>query len=92
VHRISQWMVIEMSVGLLELQKKNTTKGGDTQGKSTKNVCTSYLTQIAKPSKVGKPSLNRGLTTCERFIEWCHIGKAFPPSRHVKHRKHNVAT
>jgi hypothetical protein len=31
------------------------------------------------------------LTTCERFIEWCHIGKAFPPSRHEIHRKHNVA-
>jgi hypothetical protein len=31
------------------------------------------------------------LTTCEKFIEWCHIGKAFPPSRHVIHRKHNVA-
>jgi hypothetical protein len=30
------------------------------------------------------------LTTCERFIEWCHIGKAFPPSRHGIHRKHNV--
>jgi hypothetical protein len=31
------------------------------------------------------------LATCERFIEWCHIGKAFPPSRHAIHRKHNVA-
>jgi hypothetical protein len=31
------------------------------------------------------------LATCEKFIEWCHIGKAFPPSRHVIHRKHNVA-
>jgi hypothetical protein len=30
------------------------------------------------------------LTTCEKFIEWCHIGKAFPPSRHEIHRKHNV--
>jgi hypothetical protein len=43
-----------------ELQQRNMTKGGDAQGNSTKNVCTSYLTQIAKPSKVGKPSLNRG--------------------------------
>jgi hypothetical protein len=31
------------------------------------------------------------LATCEKFIEWCHIGKAFPPSRHEIHRKHNVA-
>lgn len=31
------------------------------------------------------------LTTCERFIEWCHIGKAFRTSRHSIHRKHNVA-
>jgi hypothetical protein len=30
------------------------------------------------------------LTTCEKFIKWCHIGKAFPPSRHEIHRKHNV--
>jgi hypothetical protein len=26
------------------------------------------------------------LATCEKFIEWCHIGKGFPPSRHVIHR------
>jgi hypothetical protein len=31
------------------------------------------------------------LTTSKRFIKWCHIGKAFPPSRHEIHRKHNVA-
>jgi hypothetical protein len=32
------------------------------------------------------------LVTCEKFIEWYHIGKAFPPnSRHVILRKHNVA-
>jgi hypothetical protein len=31
------------------------------------------------------------LTICEKFIEWCYIGKAFPPSRHEIHRKHNVA-
>jgi hypothetical protein len=31
------------------------------------------------------------LATCKKFIEWCHIGKAFPPSRHEIHRKHNVA-
>jgi hypothetical protein len=31
------------------------------------------------------------LITCEKFIKWCHIGKAFPPSRHEIHRKHNVA-
>jgi hypothetical protein len=31
------------------------------------------------------------LATCEKFIEWCHIGKAFPPSHHVIYRKHNVA-
>jgi hypothetical protein len=31
------------------------------------------------------------LATCEKFIEWCHIGKVFPPSRHEIHRKHNVA-
>jgi hypothetical protein len=31
------------------------------------------------------------LATCEKFIEWCHIGKAFPPLRHAIHRKHNVA-
>jgi hypothetical protein len=31
------------------------------------------------------------LATCEKFIDWCHIGKAFPPSCHVIHRKHNVA-
>jgi hypothetical protein len=31
------------------------------------------------------------LAICEKFIEWCHIGKAFPPSRHEIHRKHNIA-
>jgi hypothetical protein len=31
------------------------------------------------------------LAICEKFIEWCHIGKAFPPSRHEIHRKYNVA-
>jgi hypothetical protein len=31
------------------------------------------------------------IATCEKFIEWCHIGKAFPPLRHAIHRKHNVA-
>jgi hypothetical protein len=31
------------------------------------------------------------LATCKRFIEWWHIGKDFPPSRHGLHRKHNVA-
>ena len=30
------------------------------------------------------------LTTCERFINWCYIGKSFPPSYHVIHRVHNV--
>jgi hypothetical protein len=30
------------------------------------------------------------LATCEKFIEWCHIGKAFLPSHHVIHKKHNV--
>jgi hypothetical protein len=27
-------------------------------------------------------------TTCERFIEWCHIGKEFLPSCYGIHRKH----
>jgi hypothetical protein len=31
------------------------------------------------------------LATCEKYIEWCHIGKAFPPLCHAIHRKHNVA-
>jgi hypothetical protein len=30
------------------------------------------------------------LTTREKFIEWCHIRKAFPPFRHKIHRKHKV--
>jgi hypothetical protein len=31
------------------------------------------------------------LATCEKFIEWWHIKKAFPPSHHEIHRKYNVA-
>jgi hypothetical protein len=31
------------------------------------------------------------LATCEKVIEWCHIGKAFPPLCHEIHRKYNVA-
>jgi hypothetical protein len=49
-----------MSVGPLELLKMNTIRGGDVEGKSIRNVCTSYLTKITRPSKVGKPLLNHG--------------------------------
>jgi hypothetical protein len=47
-------------MGPLELLKRNTIRGGDAEGKSIRNVCTSYLTKIARPSKVGKLLLNRG--------------------------------
>ena len=30
------------------------------------------------------------LATCEKFIEWWHIKKAFPPSHYEIHRKYNV--
>jgi hypothetical protein len=42
------------------LLKKNTIRGGDAEGKSIRNICTSYLTKIARPSNVEKPLLNRG--------------------------------
>jgi hypothetical protein len=58
--KYSQWTVIYMSVEPLELLKRNTTRRGDAEGKSIRNVYTSYSTKIARPSKVGKPSLNRG--------------------------------
>ena len=53
-------MVIYMSVGQLELLKKNMTRGRDSEGKSIRNVYKSYLTKITRPSKVGKLSLNCG--------------------------------
>ncbi len=28
---------------------------------------------------------------CEKYIDWCHIGKAFPLQRHSKHRARRVA-
>ena len=31
------------------------------------------------------------LATCEKFIKRCHIEKAFLPSHHIIHRRHNVA-
>ncbi len=36
----------------------------------------------------------RGMWTfadCEKYIDWCHIGKAFPLQRHSRHRARRVA-
>jgi hypothetical protein len=43
-----------MRIEGLKLRKENKIREGEALGRCRRSVCTSYLIQISKPSKVGK--------------------------------------
>jgi hypothetical protein len=78
--------------GAARIAKKEHDKGRRRQGKIHKKRLHILFDQNSKAFQGWEAVIEPwSLTTCEQFIEWCHIGKAFPPSSHGIHRKHNVA-
>jgi hypothetical protein len=78
--------------GAARIAKKEHDKGMRRRGKIHKKRLHILFDQNSKAFQGWEVVVEPwSLAICERFIKWCHIGKAFPPSRHGIHRKHNVA-